>query len=139
MLKEFKAFILRGNVLELAVAVILGVAFNAVVQAFADGILMNLIAAVFGQPDFSDITTDVGDGVLLTGAFVTALVRFLIIAFALFLIVKGFNTLQDRRRRGLDAEGGPPPGDDIVLLTEIRDLLAARRGDADGPAGRPLE
>lgn len=137
MLNEFKAFVLRGNVLELAVAVILGVAFNAVVQAFADGILMNLVAAVFGQPDFSGITTDVGDGRLLTGAFLTALVRFVLIAFALFLIVRAFNTLQDRRRRGSDPATGPPPGDDVVLLTEIRDLLAARRDDADGRPGGP--
>lgn len=126
MLREFKAFVLRGNVVDLAVAVILGVAFNAVVQSFADGILMNLVAAVFGQPTFDSITTDVGDGVLLTGAFLTAVVRFVIIAFALFLVVKAFNALQERRRRGdTPVEDAPAPSDEAVLLAEIRDLLRA--------------
>lgn len=126
MLREFKAFVLRGNVVDLAVAVILGVAFNAVVQSFADGILMNLVAAVFGQPTFDSITTDVGDGVLLTGAFLTAVVRFVIIAFALFLVVKAFNALQERRRRGdAPVEDAPAPSDEAVLLAEIRDLLRA--------------
>jgi large conductance mechanosensitive channel len=131
MLREFKAFVMRGNVLDLAIAVILGVAFNAVVQAFADGILMNLVAAVFGQPDFSAITTDVGDGKLLTGAFLTAVVRFVIIAFALFLVVKAFNALQERRRRGaVTPEERPVPSDEAVLLAEIRDLLATQAGRA---------
>lgn len=120
---------MRGNVLDLAIAVIIGTAFGAVVQAFADGILMNLVAALFGQPTFDSITTDVGDGVLLTGAFLTALVRFLIIAFALFLIVRMFNTLQERRRRGeAPVEDAPAPTDEAVLLAEIRDLLRARAG-----------
>ncbi|HEX8581099.1 MAG TPA: large conductance mechanosensitive channel protein MscL [Acidimicrobiales bacterium] len=131
MLREFKAFVMRGNVLDLAVAVILGVAFNAVVQAFADGILMNLIAAFFGQPDFNQITTDVGDGRLLTGAFLTAVVRFVIIAFALFLVVKAFNALQERRRRGVAApDEAPTPTEEVVLLTEIRDLLRTQPGRA---------
>src|SRR3954453_16538364 len=100
MLKDFKKFIMRGNVLDLAVAVIIGAAFTAVINAFANGILMNLIAAIFGQPNFDSITIHVGDGRLEVGRFFTALVNFLIIAVALFLIIRTFETLQERRRRG---------------------------------------
>lgn len=128
MLQEFKRFILRGNVLDLAVAVILGVAFGAVVTTFADGILMNLVAAVFGQPSFDSITVDVGDGRLLVGAFLTALVNFLTIAFALFAIIKAFEQLQRRRRSGTDAEeDSPAPSDEALILAEIRDLLRTQR------------
>jgi large conductance mechanosensitive channel len=127
VLKEFRTFIMRGNVLDLAVAVIIGIAFGAVVGAFTDGILMAFIAAVFGQPSFDSITIDIGDGELLVGAFITAVVDFLIIAFALFLIVKTFSALDARRRRGeLDPAETPAPTDEAVLLAEIRDLLKQR-------------
>jgi large conductance mechanosensitive channel len=127
MLQEFKRFVMRGNVIDLAVAVILGIAFGAVIDAFANGILMNLIAAIFGQPSFDSIGLDVGDGRLEIGRFLTALVNFLIVAFALFLVVKAFAAMQDRRRRGqLPEEDTPAPSDEAVLLAEIRDLLRAR-------------
>jgi large conductance mechanosensitive channel len=128
MLQEFKRFILRGNVLDLAVAVILGAAFGLVVTTFTNGILMNLIAALFGQPSFDSITIDVGDGELLIGAFLTALVNFVIIAFALFLVIKAFDQMQRRRRSGLDAEEDTPaPSDEALILAEIRDLLRTQR------------
>jgi large conductance mechanosensitive channel len=127
VLKEFRNFIMRGNVLDLAVAVIIGAAFGFVVQAFTDGILMAFIAAIFGQPSFDSITIDIGDGKLLVGEFLTALVNFLIIAFALFLIVRTFSSLEARRRRGeLAPEDTPSPTDETVLLAEIRDLLKQR-------------
>ena len=88
MLQDFKAFALRGNLLELAIAFILGVAFAAVVNSFVNDVLMNIIAAVAGKPDFSDLTFSLGDGVIRYGSFLTALVTFLIIAFVLFLIVR---------------------------------------------------
>jgi large conductance mechanosensitive channel len=88
MIREFKEFALKGNLLELAVAFILGVAFAAVITSFIEDVLMNLIAAVVGKPDFSDLTFELGDGVIRYGAFLTALVTFLLIAFVLFLIVK---------------------------------------------------
>jgi large conductance mechanosensitive channel len=91
MLKEFKKFALRGNVVELAVAVILGLAFNAVIQSLVDDILMNLIAAAVGRPDFSELTFQLGDAAIRYGAFITAVVHFLLVAFALFLVVKAFN------------------------------------------------
>ncbi len=88
MVREFREFALKGNLLELAVAFILGVAFSAVVTSFIEDVLMNLIAAVVGKPDFSDLTLSLGDGVIRYGAFLTALVTFLLIAFVLFLVVK---------------------------------------------------
>jgi large conductance mechanosensitive channel len=102
ILKEFRAFILRGNVLDLAVAVILGTAFGAVVKSFADDILMALIAAIFGKPDFSEVILDIGDGQIKIGAFINTVITFLIVAGALFLIIKTFNELQARRARGLE-------------------------------------
>lgn len=88
LLDDFRAFALRGNLLELAVAFVLGVAFAAVVTSFVDDVLMNLIAAVAGKPDFTDLTFGIGDGVIRYGSFLTALVTFLLIAFILFLIVR---------------------------------------------------
>ena len=88
LLRDFRAFALRGNLLELAVAFILGVAFAAVVSSFVNDVLMNIIAAVAGKPDFNDLTFSVGDGVIRYGRFLTALVSFLVLAFVLFLIVR---------------------------------------------------
>ena len=122
MLQGLKDFIFRGNLIDLAVAFILGAAFNAVVSAFSDGIIMAFIAAVFGQPNFDSITIPVGDGEILVGSFLTALVNFLIVATALFLLVRAAAAAQ--RGRTEPAEEAPAPSDETVLLTEIRDLLA---------------
>jgi large conductance mechanosensitive channel len=97
MLTEFKKFALRGNVVELAVAVILGLAFNAVVQSLVDDVLMNIIAAAVGKPDFSDLTFQIGDAVIRYGDFLTAVVTFILIAFALFLVVKALNRMMGAR------------------------------------------
>jgi large conductance mechanosensitive channel len=91
VLKEFKNFALRGNVVELAVAVILGLAFNQVVQSFANDILMALIGGIFGQPNFAALSVQVGDAVVTYGAFINAVVNFLLIALALFLVVRAMN------------------------------------------------
>ncbi len=88
MIREFKEFALKGNLVELAVAFVLGVAFAAVVTSLVDDVIMQLVAAIIGKPDFSDLTFSIGDGVIRYGAFLTALVTFLIIAFVLFLVVK---------------------------------------------------
>ena len=96
MLTEFKKFALRGNVVELAVAVILGLAFNTVVQSFANDILMALIGGIFGQPNFATLSVQVGDAVVTYGAFINAVVNFLLVAFALFLVVKAFNRLSGK-------------------------------------------
>ena len=91
MWKEFKEFAFRGNVIELAIAVIIGLAFGAVISSLVDDVLMNLIAAIFGQPDFSQLSFTVNDAVIRYGAFLNALVNFLLVALALFLIVKAVN------------------------------------------------
>ena len=126
MIKEFRDFINRGNVLDLAVAVVLGAAFGAVVTSFVDDILMQIIAALGGEPDFSDLTLDIGDAELRYGAFLTAVISFLLIAFGVFVIVKAVNTL--KREKG-EEPAGPS---EIQLLTEIRDLLAERTEPSTG-------
>ena len=88
MIKEFKAFALKGNLLELATAFILGVAFAAVVTAFVDAVIMPLVAAIVGEPNFNNLTFEIGDGVIRYGAFLTALANFLLVAFVLFLIIR---------------------------------------------------
>jgi large conductance mechanosensitive channel len=129
LIDEFKQFIMRGNVLDLAVAVIIGAAFGLVVTTFTNGVLMALIAAIFGQANFDELTLSVGDGVIAYGTFLTALVNFLIIAFALFMIIKAVSALQ-RQRAAEPAEETPAPTDEALLLTEIRDLLQAQAAEA---------
>ena len=126
LVNEFKAFIARGNVLDLAVAVILGAAFGLVISSFTNDVLMAIIGAVVGEPNFNSLTLDIGDGVIAYGQFLTALVNFLLIAAALFFVVKAISTLQ--RDRADTPEQAPAPTDEAVLLAEIRDLLAAGRG-----------
>lgn len=125
MIQEFKAFIMRGNIVDLAVAVIMGVAFGGVVSAFTDGVLMAFIAAIVGEPNFDSITLEIGDGVILIGTFLTALVNFLIIAWVLFLVLKALNKAMPKKQ---EAEATPTLSEEAVLLSEIRDLLSAARG-----------
>jgi large conductance mechanosensitive channel len=127
LLGDFRKFILRGNVLDLAIAVVIGAAFTAVVQSFAKNIVMGFIGAIFGQPNFDQVTLHVAKGRVEVGVFITALVNFLIVAFAVFLAVKAFEAMQKMRRRG--AEEVEPAVDmtmDQELLSEIRDLLRER-------------
>ena len=126
MLKEFKEFITKGNVLDLAVAVVIGAAFTLVVNSLVKDVLMPLIAAIVGQPDFSDLSLGVGDSQVLYGNFLTALINFLIVAAVIyFLVIVPMQALMARVRKPADA---PPAADpeDIVLLREIRDSLRAR-------------
>lgn len=94
MIQEFKAFIAKGNVLELAVAVIMGAAFGAVVTSFTKDILMQIIAAIFGQPDFSSLTFNIGNGVIAYGSFINTIINFLIVAFALFMVIRAYNAMR---------------------------------------------
>lgn len=124
MLEEFKKFIMKGNLVEIAVGLILALAFTEVVNALVDGIISPIVGAVFGVPSFKDKTLEIGDGVLLYGAFIDAVIQFLIIGFVLFLIVKAYNKAKDMRKGTPEAEDDTP--DDIVLLREIRDALQNR-------------
>lgn len=134
MLKEFREFALKGNVVDLAIGVIIGAAFGRIVESLVGDIIMPLIGAI-GSVDFSNyflglnstVTSPVladakkQGAVLAYGNFITIAVNFLIIAFVLFLVVKGINTLR-RREAAKPAEPAAPP-QDVALLTEIRDLL----------------
>jgi len=101
MIKGFRDFILRGNVVDLAVAVVIGAAFGAVVTAFVSGILTPLIAAIFGQPSFKDLTFTINGAHFLYGAFIDAVISFLLIAAAIyFVVVVPLNKLAERRARG---------------------------------------
>ncbi len=120
---------MRGNVLDLAVAVIIGAAFNVVVQSLVKNVLLRLVGAVAGKPDFSSLYFTINKSQIAYGQFITDLVNFVIIAAAVFLIVRVFQSLQDRRKRGeLAPEDAPAPTDETLLLAEIRDLLAAQAG-----------
>lgn len=100
MVREFKEFLLRGNLVELAVAFVIGVAFAAVVTSLVENLITPLIAAIFGKPDFSDLTFTINESTFRYGAFVTALLTFVIIAAVIFfLVVKPVNALVQRSRR----------------------------------------
>jgi large conductance mechanosensitive channel len=102
---EFKEFILRGNVVDLAIAVIIGAAFTAVVTSLVTNIFTPLIAAVFGKPDFSDLSFTINKSTFTYGAFINSLISFLLIAVVVFFfVVKPMNYLLERRRKGLDDE-----------------------------------
>ena len=125
MLKGFKEFISRGNVVELAVGVIIGAAFKNIVDALVDGIINPLIAAVIGKPDFSDafILTLNGTDVKF-GLLITAVINFIVMAFAIyFCIVVPMNALNARRKKD-EEETVEEVSDEVKLLTEIRDALA---------------
>lgn len=134
MLNEFKKFLLRGNVVDLAVAVVIGAAFSSVVKAFTDGIVNPLIGVVGGQ-SFDTLTITLLDEtaskpavVLGYGFVVTAVINFVLVAAVVFFfIVKPLNAIAARRARGEEpVEATPAPSDEALLLTEIRDLLAQR-------------
>jgi len=161
MFKDFKAFIARGNVLDLAVAVIIGAAFGRIVTSLTDDVIMPVIGKITGDLDFSNYFIRLGNlpegftgsptnyaalkaaGVPLLGygQFVTVLVNFLIVAVVIFMIVRAVNRLTELEKR--KAAEAPAPADpaDIILLREIRDELRARRGEGTSPMdstpGRP--
>jgi large conductance mechanosensitive channel len=108
MLQEFKDFLFRGNIVELAVAFVMGVAFAAVVNSLVDNLVMPIIAMIIGKPDFSDLTFTVNDAVFRYGAFITDVIQFLAIAAAVFFfIVKPVAAMLARRRREPIEEGMP--------------------------------
>jgi len=137
MLEEFKKFAMRGNVVDLAVGVIIGAAFGTIVASLVADVIMPIVGAATGGLDFSNhfyqLTGPKADtladakkngAVLAWGNFVTIVINFVIIAFVLFMVVRGINKLQ-RKEAAKPAEPAPPTKQE-VLLTEIRDLLAKR-------------
>ena len=124
MFKEFKNFLFRGNLLDLAAAVILGGAFGVVIASLVKDIITPLIAAVGGEPDFSSLVLNVGDGEVAYGNFLNAFLAFVIVAIVIFLVLKAASRAQKvRATTDLPDDDAPPPSDEAVLLAEIRDLL----------------
>lgn len=128
MVKGFKDFLLRGNIVDLAVAVIIGGAFGAVVTAFANDFIGGLIGVIGGTPDFGSAGISIGGGKIIIGSTLTALINFVIVAAVVYFVVVT-PMARMAARRGTE-EDSPAPTDETVLLTEIRDLLQeqGRRG-----------
>jgi large conductance mechanosensitive channel len=136
MLKEFREFAMKGNVVDLAVGVIIGLAFGAIVNSLVGDIIMPIIGSITGGLDFSNYFTGLSKAVVATnladakkqgavlawGNFLTLTINFLIIAFVLFIVVRGMNTLK-RKDAAAAAPPPPKPSREEELLTEIRDLL----------------
>lgn len=129
MINGFKSFILRGNVVDLAVAVVIGAAFTAVVNALVEGLLNPLVALIVGNTDLTRVLTwsmGPNDTVFSIGLILDALLKFLLVALAIYLfIIIPMNKLAARRKEGEEPEP-EAPAEDVLLLQEIRDLLAAR-------------
>ena len=136
---EFKEFIASGNMIELAVGVILAGAVGVVIRAFTDGIMLQIVAAIVGQPNFDDVTItlreNVGkadengekaDAVLQVGTFINALITLVLTGLVLFVIVKAYNRLKNRKKAEAAIEEAVAGPSEIELLTEIRDALRAR-------------
>ncbi len=141
MLKDFKEFALKGNMVDMAVGIIIGAAFGTVVKSMVDDIIMPIVASVTGSPDFSNLFTvlrnptaeaftsieaarEAGAAVMGYGLFINALIAFLIVALVLFVVVKNMNKLKKKEEEAPSAP--PPPSPEEKLLGEIRDLLAKR-------------
>lgn len=126
MLKEFKDFIMKGNLVEIAVGLILALAFKTVVDSLVADIVTPIIAAIGGQPNFNELVINIGDGQIRYGAFLNTIVSFVIIGFVLFMIVKAYNRMVDMARRGGETEETEEDTEEVVLLRDIRDSLARR-------------
>ena len=120
MIKEFKEFISRGNVMDLAVGIIIGAAFTAIVTSLVDNLIQPLIGLFMGGIDFSGLSFAVGEATFMYGAFITAIINFLIVAFVVFLLVKAVNKLMPKPAPAPEAPAGPT---EVDLLKEIRDAL----------------
>lgn len=121
---DFKSFISRGNVVDMAVGVIVGGAFGKIVTSLVNDVLMPLIGIVLGGVNFSELTIKVGEANVLYGVFIQTIIDFLIISFCIFLMVKLFERFKKKEEV---KEEAPKKSDEVVLLEEIRDLLKERK------------
>lgn len=136
--REFRQFLLRGNAIELAVGIVIGAAFSAVVNALVADIITPVIAAIFGEPDFGNLSFTINDSTFLYGDFLNKVITFLSVGTAVFFfVVKPMKLVQDRvvRAKPTAIEPALPPAD-VALLGEIRDLLATRLPPGEAPTGR---
>ena len=118
MLKEFKEFALKGNIVDLAVAVVIGGAFGKIVTALTSSIIMPIISLMIGKVAVSEIGFTIGKTIFPIGIFLQAIIDFILIAFVLFLLIKAINTLKKK-----EEAAAPPTPEDVLLLREIRDAL----------------
>ena len=127
IIKEFKEFAVKGNVMDMAVGVIIGGAFGKIVSSLVDDVLMPLIGMVTGNVDFTNLSFQIGDGegaaVLKYGTFIQNVVDFVIVAFCIFLMLKGINKLNRKKEAPAPEPEAPKGPTQEELLTEIRDLL----------------
>ncbi len=122
-IQGFKDFAMKGNLIEIAVGLVLAIAFAAVVGSFVEHLIMPIVGIIFGEPSFNSLTWTINDSVILYGTFITEAVKFVLIALALYMfVVKPYQAYQARVDKGEEAPAAPP--EDIVLLREIRDSLA---------------
>lgn len=126
---EFKEFISRGNVLDMAVGVVIGGAFTAIVTALVDNIITPLIGILVGGLDFTGLSVKVGEATIGYGAFIQAVINFLLISFVIFCVIRSFNKLAKKKEE--EPAAPPAPAEDVVLLREIRDLLANQAKNSD--------
>ena len=129
MIKEFKEFISKGNVMDMAVGIIIGGAFTKIVTALVEAILMPFIGVICGGKSVADMSVTVGNAAIGYGAFIQAIIDFLLVALVLFMILKAFNKAKSvvvKEEEEAPAEPEPVPAD-IELLTEIRDLLKEQK------------
>jgi large conductance mechanosensitive channel len=129
MLKDFREFISRGNVIDLATAVIIGSAFTAIVNSLVNDIIMPVIGMLLQGLDFTALAFNVGDASLTYGNFIQAVINFLIIAFVVFLLVRAVNNIQKSLKKDEEEKPADPPepSAEEKLLMEIRDLLKAQK------------
>ena len=124
LFSEFKTFAMRGNVIDLAVGVVIGGAFGGIVNSFVGDVIMPIIGILTGGVDFTGLSYTVGDAAIAYGKFIQAIFSFTIIAFVLFLVIKGMNATKKQTE---EAPAAPPaPSSEEILLAEIRDLLKNR-------------
>ena len=126
---EFKEFISRGNVLDMAVGVVIGGAFTTIVTALVDNIITPLIGVLVGGLDFTGLSVKVGEATIGYGAFIQAVINFLLISFVIFCVIRSFNKLAKKKEE--EPAAPPAPAEDVVLLREIRDLLANQEKNSD--------
>lgn len=123
-LKEFKEFISRGDAMSMAVGIIIGGAFTAIVSSVVDDLIGPIIGLICGGLDFSSLSVGIGDAQLMFGNFIQAVINFLITAFVLFLIIKGMNKVKEKAiKEKKEEEAAEEPSEEILLLREIRDSL----------------
>lgn len=125
-IEEFKAFAMRGNVIDLAVAVVIGAAFGKIVSSLVADIVTPLIGLLMGGIDFSGLTYTVGDSVITYGVFVQSVIDFVIVALAIFLVVKGLSRAQkamEKKQAAEEVVTPKEPSEEVKLLREIRDNL----------------